>query len=259
LVDHLPGSVFPVGITAVIYTLMDVHGNVSEFPFQVEVLDNHFPEILEISGDLSVVSDPGSCTAVVNWTEPTPQDDCVISSFESTHASGEAFPIGVTEVVYTVADSSGLTATASFSISVMDDQAPTFLTAPADITMGNDPDDCGAVVGWVAATTSDNCAIASVTSSHQPGDHFPLGTTQVDVTALDVNGNSTSHSFAVVVNDTQMPVLTGVPADINLNNDAGQCSATYNWLLPEFTDNCGVASFNGTHDSGTTFPQTAPP
>ncbi|HIG06364.1 MAG TPA: HYR domain-containing protein [Planctomycetes bacterium] len=254
LVDHLPGSVFPVGITAVIYTVMDVHGNVSEFPFQVEVLDNHFPEILGISGDLSVVSDPGSCTAVVNWTEPTPQDDCVISSFESTHASGEAFPIGVTEVVYTVADSSGLTATASFSISVMDDQAPTFLTAPADITMGNDPDDCGAVVGWVAATTSDNCAIASVTSSHQPGDHFPLGTTQVDVTALDVNGNSTSHSFAVVVNDTQMPVLTGVPADIILNNDAGQCSATYNWLLPEFTDNCGVASFNGTHDSGTTFP-----
>ena len=253
LVDHLPGTVFPVGLTSVIYTVMDVHGNVSEFPFQVEVLDNHLPEILGISGDLSVVSDPESCTAVVNWAEPTPQDDCVISSFESTHASGEAFPIGVTEVVYTVTDSSGLTATAAFSISVMDDQAPAFLTAPADITMGNDPDDCGAVVGWIAATTSDNCAIASVTSSHQPGDHFPLGTTQVDVTALDINGNSTSHSFAVVVNDTQMPVLTGVPADINLNNDAGQCSATYNWLLPEFTDNCGVASFNGTHDSGATF------
>ncbi len=253
-VSHLPGSTFQVGSTSVTYTVMDVHGNVSEFPFTVEVLDNHNPEILGISGDLAVVSDPGTCTATVNWAEPTPQDDCVIASFTSTHNSGDAFPIGVTDVIYSVSDSSGLTATAGFSITVTDDQAPEFLTAPAAISLGNDPGECGAVVGWAPVTTSDNCAVAAVTSSHQSGDNFGIGTTLVTVDALDVNGNSAVHTFEITVTDTEMPEMTGVPASITLSNDPAQCSAIYNWVLPEFSDNCGVASFSGTHDSGSTFP-----
>ncbi|RTZ89125.1 MAG: hypothetical protein DSY92_09535, partial [Planctomycetota bacterium] len=253
-VSHLPGSTFQVGNTPVTYTVMDVHGNVSEFPFTVEVLDNHIPEILGISGDLAVVSDPGTCTAIVNWVEPTPQDDCVIASFSSTHNSGDAFPLGVTDVVYSVSDSSGLTATAGFSITVTDDQAPEFLTAPAAISLGNDPGECGAAVGWAPVTTSDNCAVSAVTSSHQPGDIFGIGITLVTVDALDVNGNSAVHTFEITVTDTEMPAMTGVPASITLSNDPAQCTATYNWVLPEFSDNCGVASFTGTHDSGFTFP-----
>jgi len=253
-VSHLPGTIFPVGSTTVTYTVMDVHGNTEEFLFEVEVLDNHMPEILGISADIAVSTDPDSCTAIVNWAEPTPQDDCVINSFLSTHASGDQFPIGVTDVTYTVSDSSGLTTTESFSITVTDDQLPQFASAPASINVGNDPDDCGAVVTWVEASISDNCAIDTVSSSHQPGDHFGMGTTQVTITALDVNGNSQQHSFDVTVTDTQSPELTGVPSDITLSTDPSQCSAVHNWVQPDFADNCGVASFNASHQSGFAFP-----
>ncbi|HHG85290.1 MAG TPA: HYR domain-containing protein, partial [Bacteroidetes bacterium] len=46
---------------------------------------------------------------------------------------------------------------------------------------------------------TENCA-ASIISSHNPGDNFPVGTTVVTYTATDSSGNSSVCSFTLTVN-----------------------------------------------------------
>ena len=79
------------------------------------------------------------------------------------------------------------------------------LTCPANITQDNDPDQCGAVVNFTP-TYSGNCG--TVTSSPASGSFFPVGTTNVTVTANRLNGTSDSCNFNVTVNDVQFPAVS---------------------------------------------------
>ena len=45
----------------------------------------------------------------------------------------------------------------------------------------------------------DNLGIQTLTSTHNPGDSFPIGTTTVNYTSIDAAGNSATCTFNVVV------------------------------------------------------------
>src|SRR5204862_7424774 len=89
--------------------------------------------------------------------------------------------------------------------------------------------------------TGDNCGVASVTNNAPVT--FAVGTNAVIWTATDIHGNSATCTQRVIVVDNHAPTIS-CPADVLVNADAGQCTAT-NVLLgvPGSTnDNCGVAS-----------------
>ena len=51
---------------------------------------------------------------------------------------------------------------------------------------------------WIEPTATDNSGMTPiVTQSHQPGDSFTIGTTQVRYTFTDVAGNEATCSFTV--------------------------------------------------------------
>jgi len=77
------------------------------------------------------------------------------------------------------------------------------ITCPADITVGNDVGVCEAAVTWTTLTVMDNCPNEVVTSTHNPGDIFPKGTTTVTYTVTDCGGNVATCSFDVTVEDTE--------------------------------------------------------
>ena len=55
-------------------------------------------------------------------------------------------------------------------------------------------------VTWTEPTATDNSGeTPTVTQSHQPGDIFPVGTTDVSYTFSDMSGNDAICSFSVVV------------------------------------------------------------
>lgn len=85
------------------------------------------------------------------------------------------------------------------------------LTCPANITVPNDPGQCGAVVTYPAPTYTGNCG--TVTVSQASGTFFPVGTTTVTVTGNRLDGTSDSCSFNVTVNDTELPVVGAVTVD----------------------------------------------
>ena len=259
---HNSGDAFPVGTTTVTYTATDVNGNTETCSFTVTVIDDTKPTISGCPANITLTSEtgnPATCTQIATWTAPTAADNCAIASLTSTHNSGDAFPVGVTTVTYTATDVNGNTETCSFTVTVVDDTKPTISGCPADITVntGSGNTQCAQTATWTAPTAADNCAIASLTSTHNSGDAFPVGTTTVTYTATDVNGNTQTCSFTVTVVDDTKPTITGCPADITVTSETGNpatCTQIATWTAPTAADNCGVASLTSTHNSGDAFP-----
>jgi hypothetical protein len=77
---------------------------------------------------------------------------------------------------------------------------PCNLSCPADISLPNDPDACGAVVNY-AIPSGAGCG--TVTCDQAPGSFFPVGGTTVTCTS----SAGPACSFNVTVSDTQAPVI----------------------------------------------------
>ncbi len=130
---------------------------------------------------------------------------------------------------------------------------PTISNCPVDIVVSTLPGSCDAVVNWTTPTASDNCNLASFTASHNPGDTFAFGSTNITYTAIDDNGNSTVCSFQVDVVDNTSPVVTNCPVDMVVSTLPGSCDAVVNWTPPTASDNCNLASFTASHNPGEIF------
>ena len=55
-------------------------------------------------------------------------------------------------------------------------------------------------ISWTAPSATDNSGTQTLTSTHNPGDSFPIGTTIVTYMSTDAAGNTATCSFDVVVN-----------------------------------------------------------
>ena len=251
--DYSPGDTFPLGSTTVTYTATDGNGQTVTCTFDVIVEDNEDPVIANCPADITQDSDAGVCEAVVTWAAPTASDNCAVTTFTSTHDSGDTFPVGSTTVTYTATDAAGNTTTCTFDVIVEDNEDPVIADCPADITQDSDAGVCEAVVTWAAPTASDNCAVTTFTSTHDSGDTFPVGSTTVTYTATDAAGNTTTCTFDVIVEDNEDPVIADCPADITQDSDAGVCEAVVTWAAPTASDNCSV-TLTSDYSPGDTFP-----
>lgn len=268
---HVPGSVFPVGVTKVTYTATDYAGNDSVRSFTVTVIDAQAPKIAGCPSTIQVntTANATTCSAAVTWTEPVATDNCTPSGslvWTKSHQSGDVFPVGTTTVTYTATDEHGNTSTAcSFDVVVTDHTAPVLAGCPAAMTVytGANAAHCEAVASWTEPTAADNCTPSANlvwTKSHTPGSVFPVGTTTVTYTATDAAGNvSAACSFDVTVMDNTVPVLNGCPATVHVNTGIGAttCAAAATWTEPAATDNCTPAGnlvWNKSHQPGDVFP-----
>jgi subtilisin-like proprotein convertase family protein len=253
------GSFFPVGTTTVTATATDASGNTASCTFTVTVTDAQNPTIT-CPANITKNNDPNQCGAVVTYAA-TASDNCPGVSVNYSPASGSFFPVGTTTVTATATDAVGHTASCTFTVKVVDAQNPS-ITCPANITVNNDANQCGAVVTY-AATASDNCPGVSISYSPASGSFFPAGTTTVTATATDAAGGSTAReaftggntatcTFTVTVVDAQNPSIT-CPANIKVNNDANQCGAVVTYAATA-SDNCPGVSISYSPASGSFFP-----
>jgi hypothetical protein len=203
-----------------------------------------------------------NCT-FVQWETPVAYDNCGIASMTRTGTGTNCFPLGTTTVTYTAIDSSQNSATCTFTVTVLapttssclhDSISPMLNRCPQNIVLTT-ADTC-AIAQWIEPIATDNCSIPSISSTHQSGMCFPIGSTEVIYTAIDSAGNQTTCSFGVNVlnpcaTDTIKPVYTGCPTNITLST-TGNCAAAQ-WIAPRATDNCGIASTFATAQPGRCF------
>ncbi|HEY0742921.1 MAG TPA: HYR domain-containing protein [Chryseosolibacter sp.] len=242
---HNPNTTFNLGETIVTYTAKDPSGNTTTSQFKVNVVDTTKPVISKCSGNI-IASATEGCNASVTWAPPTASDNCQVT-MTSTHQPGATFPLGATVVTYTAMDAAGNSSTCSFTVSVVDDTAPVFTNCPTDLIVSAGSS-CAAPATWTAPSVSD-CSDVITTSTHSPGDIFPVGSTVVTYIAKDLNGKIATCSFTVVVQDQRVPEFSGCPSAIIVDATTG-CDAPVSWTPPIATDNCGIASLTSSHEPG---------
>ena len=218
------GAAFPVGVTTVTNTATDACGNSAATNFTVTVIDVQAPTA-NVPANIAVSNDPGQCNAVVNFIIPSNWDNCGLASVAATPASGSTFNVGTTNVTVVVSDIHGNAATNTFTVTVNDTEPPT-IAQPADILQAVDPGQSYATVSFTLPSGSDNCGVASVTSTPVSGSQFPVGTNSVTVVVTDIHGNInnlTTFNVAVI----GLPTLVQQPS--SRTNFAGS-TATFTVL-----------------------------
>jgi hypothetical protein len=104
------------------------------------------------------------------------------------------------------------------------------LTCPTDITVSNDPDECGAEVTY---TTPSGESCGTVTCDHPSGSFFPVGQTTVTCTSTA----GPSCSFKITVNDTQAPSITTTNHTL-WSPDHTYATFNVSDLVTSLSDNC---------------------
>lgn len=124
-------------------------------------------------------------------------------------------------------------------------EIPCVLECPADISVSNDPNECGAVVNY---TEPSGAGCGTVTCDHPSGSFFGVGETTVTCTSTA----GPSCSFNVTVTDDEDPTIS-CPADITVNAPVDTCSATVNFTVTG-DDNCSAPTIVSSPASGSVFP-----
>src|SRR5690606_21142538 len=157
---------FPVGTTTVTVVAENSCGtDIANFDVTVE--DNEDPEISGMPADIVQDTDAVSCDAVVTWDAPTATDNCAGLTFTSNYESGATFPLGTTTVTYTADDGRGNVVTASFDVTVEDNEDPEISGMPADIVQDTDAVSCDAVEIGRASCRNGDCVWLTVISNYE--------------------------------------------------------------------------------------------
>jgi gliding motility-associated-like protein len=238
-------TAFPLGQTIVTWTVTDLAGNIATAAQSVTVVDNQNPTIFAPAAVNANTNN--SCMALnVNLGTPLTSDNCSVATLVNNAPS--AFNVGTTVVTWTVTDGSGLTATATQNVIVSDIEDP-IIIAPPNIN-ANTTSACSANgINLGTATAFDNCSVATIVSNAPAS--FPVGTTFVVWTATDVNGNTSTATQTVVINDVVNPTITA-PSDITTVTNSGCTASGIVIGVPQTADNCGVASVS--NDAPVSFP-----
>jgi hypothetical protein len=241
------GATFPLGVTTVTCAAQDAHGNVGITTFTVTVQDTTAPTLTVAN---MTVTETNAAGIVVNYA-PVVQD--AVSGTLSpvcSPTSGTTFAIGVHTVSCTATDAAGNSATATFTVTVLDG-VPPVVTVPAKMTVEATSAQ-GTTVSF-AAGASDNVD-ETLTPSCAPASNtrFGLGITTVICSATDAAGNIGSATFTVTVRDTTAPALT-LPTIVTATDTSGTTTAvTYSATAVDIVD--GVVAPVCEPASGSLFP-----
>jgi hypothetical protein len=124
-----PPGPYPLGTTAVTLTVLDTHGASSSCAGIVTVVDT-MPPSISCPDSITATNDPGQCSASVTFAVSA--FDCGgILDLSCDIPSGSIFPVGTTTVTCTAIDKANNTNTCSFTVTIVDGEAPLVACRPA--------------------------------------------------------------------------------------------------------------------------------
>ncbi|NVJ45691.1 MAG: DUF5011 domain-containing protein, partial [Cytophagia bacterium] len=212
------------GTYTLTYKATDGSGNESaEVTRKVTVLDITDP-ILTVA-DINVITDAGTCGATIADFGASATDNSGVVTITYDIAEGTLFTVGTTQVTATATDASNNTVSATFDVTVTDNEDP-IITLNGDATVYHDAFTPYTDLG---ATADDNCSTTLSTTDNVNVN--VLGTYTVTYTATDGSGNETMETRTVIVQDATDPVA--IAQDITVQLDANG-NAT---ITPEDIDN----------------------
>lgn len=170
---------------------------------------------------------------------------------------GQTFP-----VPFTLLTRTGDSLTCTVKISVFDNVPPTISGCPNNVTIITDQS--SAIYTWTTPTAVDNCAgVPVIATTKTSGSSFPVGLTEVIITATDASSVQSECRFKVNVQkvvatgtcsatDNTAPVFTNCPTNQVLTTQNGGVAAV--WNTPSVSDPCLPIFLFTSANSGQMFP-----
>lgn len=197
------GSTFQLGTTTVTCTATDAAGNPAASTSFSVIITNTAPTI-SVPADITAEATSAAGAAVIFAASGNDAEDGVLAASCST-ASGATFSFGTTPVTCTVTDAVGVSASASFNVTVSDTTAPQVAYTGNAGSYG-----IGQTVN-ITCSATDAVGVVSSTCANisGPAYTFALGTNTFSATATDAAGNtgSGSASFTVTASLTDLQGL----------------------------------------------------
>lgn len=126
------------------------------------------------------------------------------------------------------------------SITYGDTEMPVINNCPDDITVNVPFGQNNAVVTWADVQPTDNCGVTQLNQSNQSGDSFPLGDTEVTITAEDAAANVSQPCVFTVTVQTE---TDDTPLTINITGsnspDCGDSSVGFAFTVENFVEMTG--------------------
>ena len=182
---------FSFGSTTITWTAVDTSGNISSDTQIVTIIDTTIPEIVAPS-DVTVEA-TGTSNTVVEIGQATIYDIIQVESVTSD--SPDTFSLGETVITWTATDSSGNSATATQTVTVVDTTAPE-LMVPENVIVDSFSLENLVEIGDANAL---DLVDASPTITNDAPEIFPLGDTIITWNVADSFGNSNSFQQIISV------------------------------------------------------------
>src|SRR5262249_24123722 len=185
----------PLGSHNITLTVSSSGGGSSDDNVVINIVDTTAP-VISLSG-----SNPLTVECHTSFTDPgaTANDACADSVAVTSTGVVNVNTPGTYTITYSATDGTN-SATAKRTVNVVDTTAPV-ITCPSNITVTFPPDSTAtsAPVSFTLMAIDSCSSSVTVTTDHASGSSFPVGTTTVNATADDHNGNTSSCSFTITV------------------------------------------------------------
>ena len=179
--------------------------------------------------DLAILPDVTAECEVTSLTAPTATDNCAATVTVTNDATLPITTQGTTVVTWTFDDGNGNTSTQTQNVVLNDVTAPL-----ADLAILADVAAECEVVSLTDPTATDNCGGTVTVTNDATLPISAQGTTVVTWTYDDGNGNTSTQTQNVVINDVSSPLPTVAP----LPDLTGQCSVDTAPAAPIAVDAC---------------------
>ena len=237
-----------VGNNTVTLFVSDVNGNTSSCTANVLVEDTVAPTA--VCQNLSIYLDgAGNASITASDVDGGSADACGIVNSVVSPSSFTCANVGGNSVTLTVSDLNGNSSSCNATVTVLDTIAPTASCMNATVQLNSGG--AGTITSAdIDAGSSDNCTISSLVLSNQSFNCADVGSNSVVLTVNDVNGNSSTCTATVTVEDNVAPSML-------CKNDTIQLSAGgIATISPSDVDNgssdaCGIATLSVSPDSFT--------
>src|SRR5690606_10485321 len=164
----------------------------------------------------------GMASITVADIENGSTDACGIASTSIDITDFDCSDVGPNTVTLTVIDVNGNTSTCTTIVTV-EDNVPPVANCAAPFTIQLDVNGMASItVADIENGSTDACGIAITTIDITDFDCSDVGPNTVTLTVTDLNGNVSTCTTIVTVEDSIPPAIT-CPAEITVNTDAGFC------------------------------------
>src|SRR5690606_30020617 len=233
-----------VGHNTVTLTVTDVNGNVSTCTTIVTVEDSMAPTIA-CPANITANTDAADCFATVRFPMPIAIDNCGIDTVVQTAGlpSGSQFPVGANTIEFTATDVNGNVSSCSFTITVIDTEAPVAVCQNITIQL-DEFGNAGIVAADVDGGSTDQCGVANISIDIDTFDCSHVGDNNVILTVTDVNGNTSSCTAIVTVEDVTAPVVACQNITVELDPVTGTVTIAGTDIDNGSADACGIASYD---------------